>query len=729
MIHRFATGLVLVVLALALPSFPAIAGQTVIKSLPAQGYSGSRQRDYTVYLPDGYDPGTPMPLVMVLHGCNQDEDVIRHDSNFDAVADAEGFIVVYPFITSYSGLRNTNCWGFWFPAEIHAGAGEVEDLWSIVEAVKTSYPVDDNRIHIAGLSSGGGMTVAALVAHSEKFASGAPTAGLPYAETSSSVGFSCGNQGTFRPIADVTAAMNAEMGAGKRPVPIFIIHSDDDCTVNIKAARNIRDSWGLAFGVNTATPIDTQSGTTLGTPWTHAKYPLVDGRTVIETLFLDGLTHGWYGGRDGQYAFANAPNTAQLIWEFFEAHPLDPNQAPQVSIAGVTTDEPNACVAVSGTVSDSDGSITGVTVELLGLHPQSPQSATLTGNSFSHSRCSLPTDAFYTAKVVATDDGGASTTVTADPVALGTPVNDPPQIQIVGASAQLGCINVNGTVSDDKGVSAVEVKLGNEPWSAADLVQGDWYYEACELANGGYAVSARATDNEGAVTTVSGGTVTVAIPYDSVVTSTLGDHVAAQRVRSYPSGYGSADRSYLSLFNQYGSTTTFPLYGVQNVWYAEVANIPAGGGGGGDNPPAISASGAEVDGACVELSGSASDDNGIASVEARVDSGTWAAASVTGGSWSVTVCGLADGVHSSSARATDTASQVTTVAGPSFQVGSCQDFTASTYAHVNAGRAQVCSAWYACAAGSGTNLGFYNIYNMVTLKMTGPGYYALGACN
>ncbi|MCU0536900.1 MAG: PHB depolymerase family esterase, partial [Hydrococcus sp. Prado102] len=186
---------------ISLVAAPALAGQDISKTFQALDYPGSRSRQYIIHLPSGYRRDSePIPLVMVLHGCKETHKTIRYDTKFNRLADREGFAVVYPFITSYNGLRNPNCWGFWFNEHIHEGRGEVQDLRSIIEEVRRDYFIDPNRIHIAGLSSGGGMTIAALVAHSELFASGSSTAGLPYSETAYSVGRSCFNKGIFKPL-------------------------------------------------------------------------------------------------------------------------------------------------------------------------------------------------------------------------------------------------------------------------------------------------------------------------------------------------------------------------------------------------------------------------------------------------------------------------------------------------------------------------------------------------
>ena len=270
-------------------------------------------------MPDNIDrlPKT-VPLVVVLHGGDEDNDKIQHDSNFDAVADQEGFITLYPYITDSS--RQHAGWGWWMPEEIHKGKGEVEDLNLLIQEVQKNYPIDKTRTHITGVSAGAGMAVDVMMAHPELIASGATTGGLPYSETPGAVSVTCENPGTFKSIDEIAKAMNTEMGDEKRPVPIFIIHSTADCVVKVHAAENIRDAWGKAFGVDTQNPIASCSGVTKGTPWTHKKYGGPDGNTVVETLFLENLNHGWYGGRDGKYAYSNAPNTAKLIWEFFKSH-------------------------------------------------------------------------------------------------------------------------------------------------------------------------------------------------------------------------------------------------------------------------------------------------------------------------------------------------------------------------------------------------------------------------
>lgn len=297
------------------------------RTFRARAYARSRNRDYAIHLPPSYDPRRPLPLVMVLHGCQQRHRDIQRISGFDAVADRRGFAVVYPFVTSYAGWRLENCWGWWLRDQIRPGKGEVQDLWEIAEEVRSEFNIDPRRIHVTGLSSGGGMAIAALVAHPHRFASGAAVAGVPYSETAAAVGLTRRTNGVFKAVPEVSEAMSAAMGERKRAVPVFIVHSHRDTTVHIRAAENIRDSWGHCFGVDTSEPSGVRSGATRGARWRYARYRGSDRRTLIETLFLEDGEHGWYGGRPGRFSHPDAPDISEMMWDFFRAHPLERRSA------------------------------------------------------------------------------------------------------------------------------------------------------------------------------------------------------------------------------------------------------------------------------------------------------------------------------------------------------------------------------------------------------------------
>jgi poly(hydroxyalkanoate) depolymerase family esterase len=288
----------------------------------ARDYPGSRSRLYVVHVPRGKIGRRPRPLVVVLHGCRQDHRDIEQITGFNELSDRHGFLVAYPYVTSYRGMRSRNCWGWWFDREIHAGAGEVEDLWQIVEEIKQQYSVDERRIHVTGLSSGAGMAVAMMVAHARKIASGAAVAGVPYAERADAVRHAFNEKARNRPVVSIVKAMRAEMGDDAPLVPIQIVHSQHDDKVIIQSANVLRDSWGHCFKIDTRHAAKVVSGRDGSTAWQHSRYHNDAGKAVIETLFLEGPGHGWFGVNAGEFSFPDGHDIKLFILKFFSTHPI-----------------------------------------------------------------------------------------------------------------------------------------------------------------------------------------------------------------------------------------------------------------------------------------------------------------------------------------------------------------------------------------------------------------------
>ena len=319
----------------------AYCGRIEQRSFNSRNYQGSQDRDYKIFVPSGYTGQAPVPMVMVLHGCRQTEQDMINDTRFKELAERDNFIVVYPFVTHYPPfpMRDVNCWGFFIDEQIHKGAGEVEDLYQIALDVEGAFNIDPNRRFVTGLSSGAGMAVALGVARSEHFAAAGSVEGLPYAETSSSVGFTCFNPGIFKPVSADVSAMKTEQSTPEeqRPVAMMAIHSTNDCVVNIKGSENIRDAWIGRYGLD-QTPLKTTDCTAKGVNCSQQAYGSA-GRSAVETVFYDGEhgdligngSHYWVGDNNGSFANPKGPSASELLWAFFKDHPLAP--APPSSSA------------------------------------------------------------------------------------------------------------------------------------------------------------------------------------------------------------------------------------------------------------------------------------------------------------------------------------------------------------------------------------------------------------
>jgi polyhydroxybutyrate depolymerase len=116
--------------------------------------SFGQTRDYVLHVPASYDPSKPAPLVISLHGAGLWGAAQRDISRWNAVADREGFIVVYP-----SGTGNgPRVW-----RTVIEGPGLTRDvvfISDLIDKLSADYNIDPARIYANGLSNGGGMSFA-----------------------------------------------------------------------------------------------------------------------------------------------------------------------------------------------------------------------------------------------------------------------------------------------------------------------------------------------------------------------------------------------------------------------------------------------------------------------------------------------------------------------------------------------------------------------------------------
>ncbi|WP_255298463.1 extracellular catalytic domain type 1 short-chain-length polyhydroxyalkanoate depolymerase [Brevibacillus dissolubilis] len=299
-------------------------------SFTAKTYNG---RTYKLYVPDGYVAGTPIPLVVMLHGCTQDPDQFSAGTQMNALAETEKFLVMYPEQTS--SANSNKCWNWFESAHQSRGSGEPALIAGMVDQVKSQYSVDANKVYVGGLSAGAGMSVIMGVTYPDVFAAVAVGAGLEYkAATSMTNAFTAMNSGGPDPINQGNLAYTA-MGAYKRVVPVVVFHGTSDYTVYPVngdqviaqwAQTNDRASDGADDNNIDATADATINGSVSGGR-TYKEYVYKDsasGLVIMKKYIVDGMGHAWSGGSTaGSYTDPQGPNATQLSWQFFQEHPLN----------------------------------------------------------------------------------------------------------------------------------------------------------------------------------------------------------------------------------------------------------------------------------------------------------------------------------------------------------------------------------------------------------------------
>src|SRR4030095_1043345 len=114
---------------------------------------GGLQREYILYVPSSYEPGTPAPLVLNFHGYTSNALEQMFYGDFRPIADTAGFLVVHPQGTK--DMLGNNHWN------VGWGTSTVDDLGftsALIDSLSAQFDIDPNRIYSTGMSNGGFMS-------------------------------------------------------------------------------------------------------------------------------------------------------------------------------------------------------------------------------------------------------------------------------------------------------------------------------------------------------------------------------------------------------------------------------------------------------------------------------------------------------------------------------------------------------------------------------------------
>ena len=119
---------------------------------------GKTTRQYFLVAPDSYDPTTPLPILIGLHGINGSPASFRDQFLFGALASEYKYVGIFPL--GWGDEVNSNpTWnsGSCCLSAMVANINDVEFIQAIIQEVKKNYFVDESRIWAVGFSAGGMM--------------------------------------------------------------------------------------------------------------------------------------------------------------------------------------------------------------------------------------------------------------------------------------------------------------------------------------------------------------------------------------------------------------------------------------------------------------------------------------------------------------------------------------------------------------------------------------------
>lgn len=289
-------------------------------------------RFYKLYIPSGYSAGTPLPLVVMLHGCTQDAATFVTGTEMNALAEAENFIVAYP--QQPSSANSSKCWNWFDTGHQVRNAGEPKSIVGVVNHIKSNYSVDEQRVYATGISAGAAMSIILAATYPDVFAAVGCNSGLEYKAAESMNGaWTAMFSGGPDPIVCGNKAYQA-MGGYARVVPTMVIHGTSDYTVVTKngdlvltqmAQTNDRAYDGADNNEIDDVPEQTIPGTENGRDFTRYVYNnSATGEIVLEKYMINGMGHAWSGGNTaGSFTDAKGPKSSVLFWNFFKNYTLD----------------------------------------------------------------------------------------------------------------------------------------------------------------------------------------------------------------------------------------------------------------------------------------------------------------------------------------------------------------------------------------------------------------------
>jgi poly(3-hydroxybutyrate) depolymerase len=127
------------------------------------------RRSFIVYVPGGYDPSRPTPVVIAYHASNHNGGSMYKETNWAAKAEQENFIVVFPTSWKYLLTSSNQVEAKWYDLVMEVTEPTVEfkdDVHftrAIIESLKATFNVDEKRIYATGSSNGGYFVISRLL--------------------------------------------------------------------------------------------------------------------------------------------------------------------------------------------------------------------------------------------------------------------------------------------------------------------------------------------------------------------------------------------------------------------------------------------------------------------------------------------------------------------------------------------------------------------------------------
>lgn len=304
---------------------PGAPGKWLASHYPSRGEPGAlggKRMSYWLYLPHEAPAAESagMPLLVMLHGCQQTATQFAQGTRMNALADKAGYAVVYP--QQLLSSQAQRCWK-WYDKSTQEGGGDVRMIVGIIDKVAQQYPIDRRRIYICGISAGAAMAYIVALNHPELIAA----AGLHSAPAFGAGHNVIGALGVMQHGAGLRVERAIHEVLLREPrfpvLPAILIQGMGDQVVRpINQSQLTRQSLMLnrmQVGADYKVTHKAGRGNSHNRQDIHDFY--VGRKLILRVAQVARLEHAWSGG-DPSLAFnAKAgPDASKMMLDFFGRH-------------------------------------------------------------------------------------------------------------------------------------------------------------------------------------------------------------------------------------------------------------------------------------------------------------------------------------------------------------------------------------------------------------------------
>lgn len=318
----------------ALLMLSLVSGNAMAGTWKASSYDGIYgKRNYKVYIPNTLKKNSKFPVVIMLHGCQQNAEDFAKGTRIEKWADKNKFIALFP--EQNSAFNSFRCWNWIIPGN-NSRMGESQVIIQMLDTVLKEHNGDNERVFAVGMSAGGSMVSILGNCYPERFKALASHDGSQFyssyfgldfteivlngasvpALVSASYGNSCSSSVTNRPNKMPIIIFHGMKSPLMSPTHAVQVESEF-IAFNDYLDNGVKDnSFFLEKGVLNIPASDVYGYNLFTTTNT-------DHEVLIERYMIDDLTHGWSGGvKDMPYNDPKGPDASALIFKFFRKNGL-----------------------------------------------------------------------------------------------------------------------------------------------------------------------------------------------------------------------------------------------------------------------------------------------------------------------------------------------------------------------------------------------------------------------